>query len=118
MPDLDVLAAIADEAERAHRKINLGNDVVHDLGADMFGLDAHLIHHPGTLNRIGIARIIFHIGSDHQLAALLQAGHDDRLQIGAGSIDRRCITGGTGTDDKNGHMALRHNKTLNWYLKR
>jgi hypothetical protein len=55
---------------------------------------------------IGIARIVFHISRDHQLATLLQAGHDERLEVCAGSIDRRRIAGGTGTDDKNGHMAL------------
>ena len=92
-------AGIASGTERPHIEVDLGDDVVDDLGADMLGLFEHLLHQPRTLDRIGKARIVFDIGGDHQLAALLQAGDKHRLQHGAGGIDRRRVARRAGADD-------------------
>ncbi len=51
-----VIAGIALEPERTLRKIDL-HDVVHDdLGADVLGLLAHLLHEPGPLDHVREAR--------------------------------------------------------------
>ena len=89
-------------AERPDIEIDFGDDVVDDLGADMLGLLQHLLHQPRPLDRIGEAGIVLDVGGDHQLAALLQAGDQHRLQHGARGIDRRRIAGRTGADDENG----------------
>ena len=73
--------------------VHRGDDVVDDLGADVLGLLEHLLHHPRTLHRIGIARIVLDIGGDHQLAALLEPGDQHRLQHGARGIDGGGIAG-------------------------
>ncbi len=69
-------------------EINLGDHVEDDPGADMLGLLLHLLHQPGALDDIGKARIVLHIGCDRHLAAGLDALDQDRLQHGAGGIDR------------------------------
>src|SRR5262249_39137673 len=59
----------------------------------------HLLHQPGALDDIGKARVIFDVGGDGELAARLDALDQDRLQHGAGSIDRRRISRWPRTDD-------------------
>ncbi len=99
-------AGITLETERTHRRFDLGDDVVDNLGADILRLRRHLVHHPWPLHRIGIARIVFHVGGDHQLTALLQPGNHDWLQHGAGGINRRSITSRTRADDNDWRMTL------------
>ena len=67
-------AAIAGEHERAPVEIDLDDDVVDDLGADMLGLRLHLLHQPGALDDVGEAGIVLDIGGDGELAARLEAG--------------------------------------------
>ena len=66
------------------------------------------LHQPGTLDRIGEARIVLDIGGDRELAALLQAGDQHRLQHGARGIDRRRVAGRAGTDDEDWRMLGGH----------
>ena len=73
----------------------------------MFGLQAHLLHEPGSLNRLGEAGIVFDIGGDHELAALFEAGDEHRLEQRARGVDRRRIAGRAGADDDDARM-LRH----------
>ena len=105
-------AAIGLQPERPHVEVDLGDDVVDDLGADMLGLLQHLLHQPRTLDRVGEARIVLDIGGDHQLAALLQAGDQHRLQHGARRIDRGGIAGRAGADDENRHVSGGHGRSL------
>ena len=73
--------------------------VVDDLGADMLGLQPHLLHQPGALDHVGEARIVLDIGGDGHLAAGLDAGDEQRLQHGARGIDAGRVAGGAGADD-------------------
>jgi hypothetical protein len=65
----------------------------------MLGLQLHLLHQPGPLDRCGEAGIVLDIRGDHQLAARLEAGDQHRLQHGARRVDRRCIARGSRADD-------------------
>ena len=78
----------------------------------MLGLLEHLLHHPGALHRIGVSGIVFHLGCDHQLPALLHARDQHRLEHCTGGIDRGRVAGGAGADDENGNMASGHRTIL------
>src|SRR5262249_41663608 len=66
---------------------------------DMLGLLLHLLHQPGALDDVGEARIILHVGGDGELAAGLDALNQDRLEHGAGSVNRSGISRRPGADD-------------------
>ena len=104
---------IAGDAERPLVEIDLHHQVVDDFGADMLGLLQHLLHEPGTLYRIGKARIILDLRRDHQLAALLHAGDQHRLEHGAGRIDSGGIARRSGADDQNWGVTGRHSGAFN-----
>ena len=92
-------AAVADQDEGAVVEIDLDDDVVDDLGADMLGLRLHLLHEPGALDDVGEAGIVLDIGGDGELAAGLQARDHDRLKHGARRIDGGGVAGRARTDD-------------------
>jgi hypothetical protein len=87
--------AIPFEPERAPLEIDLDDMIVDDFGADMFGLHAHLVHEPWTLNHLGEARIVFYVGGDGHLAAGLDALDQKRLQHGARGVDSCGVAGRT-----------------------
>jgi hypothetical protein len=93
--------AIGARAERTHRKIHRCDDVVENFGADMRRLGGHLLHQPWSLNGICKTRIILDLGGDRQLAARLQAGHQNRRQRRPRRIDGRRVPGRTRPDDQN-----------------
>ena len=93
------VARIAGEAERPVAEFHLGDIVGDDSGADVLGLLLHLLHQPGTLDDVGEARIIFHVGGDGELAAGLHALDQDRFQHGARGIDRGGVARRTRADD-------------------
>ncbi len=68
-------------------------------GADMLGLRPHLLHEPGALDHLGEAGIVLDIGGGGELAAGLAAGDEQRLEHGAGGVDRRGVAGRAGPDD-------------------
>ncbi len=94
-----VVAGLAVEPERPLREIDLAHVVADELGPDMLGLLLHLLHQPGALDDVGEAGIVLDIGGDGELAAGLDALNQDRLQHGAGGIDRSRIARRPGTDD-------------------
>src|SRR5579859_1617595 len=75
----------------------------------MLGLCCHLLHEPGTLDHIGETRIVLHVGGDRELAARLQAGHQDRRHAGSRGIDRSRVASRAGADDQDARaMGLGH----------
>ncbi len=91
--------AVADQLERALRHIG-GVDVVEDdLGLEALGVGLHARHQVRAHQAVGVTRPVVHLGGGHQLATLLQAGDDDRLQVGAGGVDGGGPTGRAGTED-------------------
>ena len=92
-------AGVADEAERAPRKIDRNDMVGHDPRPEMLGLQPHLIHEPGALDDVGKARIVLDVGRVDELPAGMDAGDHHRLEHGAGGVDGGRIAGRAGTDD-------------------
>lgn len=75
-------------------------DVVEDdLGLEALGVGLHARHQVRAHQAVGVTRPVVHLGGGHQLAALLQAGDDDRLQVGAGGVDGGGPAGRAGTED-------------------
>ena len=86
--------AVALEPERAALEVGLEDVVAHDLGADMFGLRAHLVHEPGALDHVGEARIVLDISGGGHLPARHDALDEERLQHGARGVDACGVAGG------------------------
>ena len=95
-----VFAAVALEAERAARQIGRVDMVEDDLGLEALGMRLHARHQVRTHQAVGIARPVVDLGRRHQLAALLQAGDQHRLEVGAGGIDGGGVAGRAGTEDQ------------------
>ena len=103
------IARIGGRDKRPAPEIERLDMVEDDPGPDMLGLGVHLLHQPGSLDDVGKPRVVLDIGGDRQLAAGLDPGQQNRLQVGAGGIDRRGIAGRPGADDQNlAVMVLRH----------
>ena len=75
------------------------NVIKNHLGVETLGMFLETLHQLGALHTHGISRPVIDIGCRHQLTALLKAGDNDRIQIGAGRINRRRITGRAGTEN-------------------
>src|SRR5262245_47950598 len=106
-----VIAGIAIDSERAPAEIGSAHMVGNELGPDMLGLPLHLLHQPGALDDVGEAGIILDIGGDGELSAGLDALDQNRLQHGAGGIDRSRIAGSARTDDDElGSVSLAHRR--------
>jgi hypothetical protein len=95
----DFAAGIQLQAERPLRQVRAQHDVADQFGPHMLGLGPHLVHQPGSLDHVGEARIVLHIGGDGQLAARLDARDQHRIQQRPGGIDGGGVAGGAGTDD-------------------
>ncbi len=96
------LAAVAGEAEGPLAQFGLDDEILDDVRADMLGLGAHLLHQPGSLDHVGKARIVLHIGGDGELAARLEAGNQQRLAQRTGCVNGGRVAGraGTNNDDR------------------
>src|SRR5262249_30047749 len=89
------------EAERASVELDL-DDLVHNhLGPHVLRLGPHLLHQPGSLDDIGEARVVLHVGRDRHLPAGLRALDDDGLEHGTRRINRGGIACGAGTENEN-----------------
>ncbi len=78
----------------------------------MLGLGLHLLHQPGALDRGGEAREILDIVGDGQLAARLEAGHQDGGEIGARGVDRGGAAGRSGAEDEDLGVMRRHDTAV------
>jgi hypothetical protein len=90
-------------------------DVVeHDLGLEALGVLLHARHQVRAQQAVGVARPVVDVGGGHQLAALLQAGDDDRLEVGAGDSGRPA--GRAGAEDQ--QRTVRVGRDASWILRR
>ncbi|MNZ74204.1 hypothetical protein D3C78_926480 [compost metagenome] len=78
--------------------------VVDDLGGEAFGVLAHAFHERGAGQAFDVAGPVVDFGGGGQLAAGLQAGDQQRVEVGAGGIDGGSIAGGAGTQDDQSRM--------------
>ena len=74
----------------------------------MLGLRQHLLHQPGALDRVGKTRIVLDLGGDGELATLLHACDQHRLEHRARGIDRRSVARRTRTNDHDGRVFRGH----------
>jgi hypothetical protein len=95
-----VLAVIAAEAEGAVAQIDLVDMVRDDLGLESLRVGAHALHERRSLQVFDIARPIVHIGSGHELSALLQPGDEQGISIRARRIDSRGVACRTRAQDE------------------
>ncbi len=102
-----VLAAVTGQAERAPGQVG-GVDVVEDhLGVEALRVRLHPRHQVRAHQAVGIAGPVVDLGGGHQLAAHLQAGDDQRLEVGAGGVDGRGPAGRAGTEDDDAGVLVR-----------
>ena len=94
-----VFARITDEFERALLQLRGVNVVENDFRAEAFGVGEEARHQFGALHAVGIGRPVVHFRGSHELAALLQTGDDDGIEVGAGGINGGGVTCGAGTED-------------------
>jgi hypothetical protein len=73
--------------------------VVDELGVEALCVAAHAIHQVRTLQMLDVTRPVVDLGGGHQLAALLDAGDQHRLQVGAGGVDGGRVAGGAGAEN-------------------
>ena len=60
---------------------------------------AHVLNQLGALDALGKPGEILHQGGERELASGLMAFNHQRLEIGAGSVERRGMTGAPRPDD-------------------
>ncbi len=77
-----------------------GGEVGHaQFGAEADGLLLHVLDEVGTLDALGPAGKVFYQRGDGELAAGLVAFEDERLEVGAGSVDGSGKSGASGAED-------------------
>src|ERR1700722_3985722 len=91
--------AIGDQLERTLPEAHLGHRAAHETRAEAGNLAPEDVHHLGALDAVFEAGIILDLGGDSELAAWLVPLDQERTQIGAGSIQRRSESGGTGSEN-------------------
>ncbi|MCY1554315.1 hypothetical protein D9M68_908800 [compost metagenome] len=73
--------------------------VIEDLGIEALGMFLHALHQRGAGQAFDVTRPVIHFGGGGQLAAGLDAGDHHGLEIGAGGVYRRAVTGRAGAQD-------------------
>jgi hypothetical protein len=110
-----IAAAVADQRERLLRQRRRVDVVEDDLGVEALGVLLEARHQVGALHAVGVGRPVVHVGGGHQLAALGQAGDEQRLQVGAGGVDGGGVAGRAGAeDDEAGVAGLGSHGVLGW----
>ena len=71
----------------------------HELGAEAHGLLAELRHELGTEDSVDETGVVLDVGGEHELTAGADPLDHERVQVGAGGVDRRGESGGPGSDD-------------------
>src|SRR6266542_2875373 len=97
-------SGIERQAEGPHRKVHLGDRVELDIRPETLRLLPEDLHHLGPLDSVLESRIVLDFRRDRELSARLRAFDDDRLELGAGGIERRRPAGRAGPDD--GHTVV------------
>ncbi len=86
---LGAILVVADEdRERPLGEVDARDVVSDELGAEALGLAAELGHHLRAEHAVRIAGIVLDVARDHELAAPLESLDDERLEVGAGSVER------------------------------
>jgi hypothetical protein len=81
-------------------EVDLVDVVEDDLGLEALGVLQEALHQLGALHAVDVGRPVVHLGGRHQLAALRDAGDQQRMQVGPGRVDGGGVAGGAGTEDQ------------------
>ncbi len=92
-------AAIADQFERPLLQLGGVDVVVNDLGGKAFGMFLHAIHQHWSGQAFNVAWPVIDFDGGGELATCLYAGNDNGLEVGAGGINGRAVTGGARAQD-------------------
>src|SRR5713226_263667 len=92
-------AEVADQFKRPGLQFRLINMVKYNFGFKSLDMEAHAVHEVGALQALDVAGPVVNISRSHQLAALLQAGDQHRLEVSPRGIEGGGITGGAGTEN-------------------
>jgi hypothetical protein len=71
--------------------------IENDVDAEAFNVGEHVLHQLRSLQVRGTAGPVLDFRRRGQLAALLHAGDEDRIEARAGGVDGRRVTCGPGT---------------------
>ncbi|MPM35580.1 hypothetical protein SDC9_82173 [bioreactor metagenome] len=93
-------AAVAGEGEGALAEVDLVDVVEHDAGLEALGVLQKALHQLGALHAHHVGGPVVHFGGGHELAALGQAGDQQRLEVGARGVDGGGVASGAGAEDQ------------------
>src|SRR5262249_45260715 len=94
-----LLVAEEDFLDAAVGELDAVDVVADEAGPEALGLSAELAHHLCAHDPLGVARVVLDVGGVLQLAAPLEALEDERLEVGAGGVERRRVAGRATADD-------------------
>ncbi len=97
-------AAVTAQGERALLQLGCMNVIEDDLGVEALGVFLHAHHQIRAGQAFNVARPVVDLGGGGQLAAGLDAGDHQWLQVGAGSVYRSGITGRARAEDDQTRM--------------
>ena len=86
--------------------------------AEALGLGAELVHHLRPHDPLGVAGVVLDVGRVLELAAPLEALEDERLEVGAGGVERGRVAGRPAADDDHVFdLLLAHLVSLQFVLR-
>ena len=94
-----VLSKIGLQFEGTLTEIDLGDFLELDAGSKALSLGLQLFHHLGAHDALGIAWKILNVRCDRKLTTRLHTLKQERLQVGAGGINRRGIASRAGANN-------------------
>ena len=83
-----LVVADPDALDAAVGELDPGRVVGDEAGAEPLGLGAELLHHLRAHDPLGKARVVLDVGRVLELPAPLEALDDQRLELGAGGVER------------------------------
>ena len=94
-----LLVAEEDALDAAVGELDPVDIVGDEAGPEALGLGAELVHHLRPHDPLGVAGVVLDVGRVLELPAPLEALEDERLEVGAGGVERGRVAGRPAADD-------------------
>ena len=94
----ELVLVVDDDAERALPRSTLVT-VPWTYRSEALGLGLEELHQLGAQDALGESGVVLDLGGDGELPTRLVAGHQRRLEVGAGGVERRGVARGAAADD-------------------
>ena len=107
-----LVVADEDALDAAVGELDPGRVVGDEAGPEPLGLGAELLHHLRPHDPLGEAGVVLDVGRVLELAAPLEALDHERLEVGAGRVERRRVAGGRAADDDHVLDSLARSRSL------